>query len=75
MKITSNRETRKLRRLATTLATFGTAMTIGLALAHNAAAADPITINVVDVAGNLALTQEALEAYRTKNPQRVSKIT
>jgi putative spermidine/putrescine transport system substrate-binding protein len=30
---------------------------------------------VVDVAGNLALTQEALEAYRTKNPQLVSKIT
>lgn len=76
MKLTGTKEvTRKLRGLATILATVVTALTIGLAAAHNAAAADPITINVVDVAGNLALTQEALEAYRTKNPQLVSKIT
>src|SRR5947207_14132136 len=35
----------------------------------------PVTLNVVDVAGNLALTQEAIEAYRAKNPKLVSKIT
>jgi putative spermidine/putrescine transport system substrate-binding protein len=76
VKSTRNKEvTGKLRRLATTLTTFGTAMTIGLAATHDAVAADAITINVVDVAGNLALTQEALEAYRTKNPQLVSKVT
>jgi len=34
----------------------------------------PVTINVVDVAGNLALTQDAFEAYRTKNPNLVAKI-
>ncbi len=39
------------------------------------AMAEPVTINVVDVAGNLALTQEALEAFRTKNPNLVSRIT
>ena len=35
----------------------------------------PVTLNIVDVAGNLALTQEAIEAYRDKNPKLVSKIT
>jgi len=34
----------------------------------------PVTINIVDVAGNLALTQDAIEAYRAKHPQLVSKI-
>jgi putative spermidine/putrescine transport system substrate-binding protein len=35
----------------------------------------PVTINVVDVAGDLALTQSAIEAYQAKHPQRVSKVT
>jgi len=35
----------------------------------------PVTINVVDVAGNLALTQDAFELYAKKNPNRVSKFT
>jgi len=35
----------------------------------------PVSLNIVDVAGNLALTQKALEAYRAKNPKLVSKIT
>ena len=34
----------------------------------------PVTLNFVDVAGNLALTQKAIEAYRDKNPKLVSKI-
>jgi putative spermidine/putrescine transport system substrate-binding protein len=29
----------------------------------------PVTINVVDVAGNLALTQDAMEEYAKKNPK------
>jgi putative spermidine/putrescine transport system substrate-binding protein len=37
--------------------------------------AQPVTLNVVDVAGNLALTQEALEAFAAKNPTLVSRIT
>ena len=34
----------------------------------------PVTLNIVDVAGNLALTQAAIEKYRDKNPKLVSKI-
>ena len=36
---------------------------------------NPVTLNVVDVAGNLALTQEAMENYRAKHPNLVSRIT
>src|SRR5256714_11586560 len=35
----------------------------------------PVTLNVIDVAGNLALTQDAIENYRAKNPKLVSRIT
>ena len=35
----------------------------------------PIVINVVDAAGNLALTQGAMEAYQAQNPKLVSKFT
>src|SRR3954466_14901725 len=34
----------------------------------------PVTLNFVDVAGNLALTQKAIETYRDKNPKLVAKI-
>ena len=34
-----------------------------------------MTLNIVDVAGNLALTQKAIEDYRDKNPKLVSRIT
>ena len=34
----------------------------------------PVTINVVDVAGNLALTQDAIELYQKKHPELVGKI-
>ncbi len=37
--------------------------------------ASPVTLNVVDVAGNLALTQKAIENYRKAKPEWVSKIT
>jgi putative spermidine/putrescine transport system substrate-binding protein len=35
----------------------------------------PVSLNIVDVAGNLALTQKAFEAYRAAKPDLVSKIT
>ncbi|HET8830636.1 MAG TPA: extracellular solute-binding protein [Casimicrobiaceae bacterium] len=38
------------------------------------AQAAPVTINVVDVAGNLALTQDAMQNFATKNPNLVAKI-
>ena len=34
----------------------------------------PVTINIVDVAGDLALTQDAIELYAKKNPNLVSKF-
>jgi len=37
-------------------------------------AQSPVTINVVDVAGNLALTQDAFELYAKKNPNKVAKF-
>ncbi|MGE5170670.1 MAG: ABC transporter substrate-binding protein [Rudaea sp.] len=39
-----------------------------------ASAQSPVTINVVDVAGNLALTQDAIQNFATKNPKLVAKI-
>jgi putative spermidine/putrescine transport system substrate-binding protein len=35
----------------------------------------PVTLNIVDVAGNLALTQKAIEAYVAANPKLVSKVS
>ncbi len=35
----------------------------------------PVSLTVVDVAGNLALTQKAIEAYRHDHPQLVSRIS
>jgi putative spermidine/putrescine transport system substrate-binding protein len=38
-------------------------------------ATGPVTINVIDAAGTLQLVQDAMEAYRTKNPGKVDKFT
>ena len=35
----------------------------------------PVALNIIDVAGNLALTQKAMEAYAAANPKLVSAIT
>jgi putative spermidine/putrescine transport system substrate-binding protein len=35
----------------------------------------PQTINIIDVAGNLALTQKAIDKYRADHPKIVSRIT
>ncbi len=42
--------------------------------AGRARAAAPVTLNVIDVAGNLALSQPVFEAYRRANPGKVSRI-
>src|SRR6266542_2268438 len=34
-----------------------------------------ITINVIDAAGSLAVLQQGIEAYRTRNPDVVSRFT
>ena len=53
----------------------GLALGAGPAFAALAKPASPVTLNVVDVAGNLALTQKAIEAYRKAKPDWVSKIS
>ena len=62
--------------LATTGGALGAA-TVGSSLIPTAAAAQgaPITLNIIDIAGNLALTQKAFEAYRKAKPDKVSKFT
>jgi putative spermidine/putrescine transport system substrate-binding protein len=44
-------------------------------LGVSAAQADPVSLNIVDVAGNLQLTQKAFEAFKAKYPNLVSNIT
>lgn len=51
------------------------AMAPGLAQAQLALPKAPVSLNIVDVAGNLALTQKAFEAYRRAKPDLVSRMT
>src|SRR5438270_8187361 len=60
------------RVLAAVIASF--AWTLAIAQAP-ALPKSPVTLNVVDVAGNLALTQDAIENYRAKHANLVSRIT
>jgi putative spermidine/putrescine transport system substrate-binding protein len=53
----------------------GTAALGGPAFAQTALPTSPVTLNVIDVAGNLALTQKAIENYRKAKPNLVSRIT
>ncbi|MGU7780041.1 ABC transporter substrate-binding protein [Burkholderia sp. PU8-34] len=62
----SSRIARRVRRIA---------LALGFTLSAAAAVAAPVSINVVDVAGNLQLTQKAIEAFRDKNPNLVSNVT
>ncbi|GJH35176.1 extracellular solute-binding protein [Paraburkholderia hospita] len=51
---------------------------VGAAVAgftQSARAADAVTINIVDVAGDLQLTQKGFEAFKAKYPNLVSNIT
>jgi putative spermidine/putrescine transport system substrate-binding protein len=45
------------------------------AMAGASQAAEPVSINIVDVAGNLQLTQKGFEAFKAKYPDLVSTIT
>ncbi|RQT07433.1 ABC transporter substrate-binding protein [Burkholderia contaminans] len=57
---------RRVRRIA---------LALGFTLSAAAAVAAPISLNIVDVAGNLQLTQKAIEAFKDKNPNLVSNVT
>lgn len=47
----------------------------GRALAQLPLPTSPVALNIIDVAGNLALTQKAIENYRKAKPNLVSRIT
>jgi len=71
-------ESRHRRRVARSLTAVALAVAATLSLGAGSALAQapksPVTINVVDVAGNLALTQDAMQNFATKNPNLVAKI-
>lgn len=48
---------------------------IALACATASVQAAPVALNIVDVAGDLAVSQKALESFRDQNPDLVSSIT
>ena len=52
----------------------GAAALAGSAARAQGTPASPLTLSIVDVAGNLALTRPAFEAYRRKNPKLVGRI-
>jgi putative spermidine/putrescine transport system substrate-binding protein len=70
--ILSGRLSAKLAVLCMALSAVAAVTVVTAPSAH---AADPVTINIVDVAGNLQLTQKAFEAFKAKYPQLVSNIT
>ena len=47
----------------------------GRAASSPALPSAPVSLNVIDVAGQLQLTQGAMEAFAKANPKLVSKIT
>ncbi|WP_134496410.1 ABC transporter substrate-binding protein [Microvirga pakistanensis] len=53
----------------------GVAALGGPSFAQLALPTSPVALNVIDVAGNLALTQKAIENYRKAKPNLVSRIT
>jgi putative spermidine/putrescine transport system substrate-binding protein len=64
----------KMTRRGLALAAAGAALAFGQP-ASAQAPKSPVVINVVDVGGALALLQDAIEAYKTKNPTYVSRFT
>ena len=62
------------RRAAQRITAVAVATAALFALGFGSAQAAPVTINVVDVAGNLALTQDAIQNFANKNPSLVAKV-
>jgi putative spermidine/putrescine transport system substrate-binding protein len=64
-----------LRMALSAVAAVSAVTAVSMVTAPAAHAADPVSINIVDVAGNLQLTQKAFEAFKAKYPNLVSNIT
>src|SRR4029450_8770133 len=63
-----------LLRAAVAAAFSASLLTLPAAAQVPAMPKSPVTLTIVDVAGDLALTQDAIDAYVKKNPQLVSKV-
>jgi putative spermidine/putrescine transport system substrate-binding protein len=70
-----SKERRRVARKLTAVA-FATAawFAVGAGGALAQAPKSPVTINISDPAGNLALTQAAIDQYQKKHPEMISKI-
>lgn len=53
---------------------FATGVAVATCLTAVAAVAEPVTINVIDVAGDLQISQPALEKFQAEHPDLVSKF-
>jgi len=62
------------RRVAQRITAAAVAIAALFAFELGSAQAAPVSINVVDVAGDLALTQDAIQNFANKNPNLVSKV-
>ena len=72
--VQSRERRRAARKVATVAVAIGAMFALGPGSAFAQAPKSPVTINVVDVAGNLALTQDAMQNFASKNPNLVAKI-
>ena len=83
MNVAAHRNGRKTMKTPITRRTFvggvagaaGVAAFGGPSFAQLALPKEPVALNIIDVAGNLALTQKAIENYRKAKPNLVSRIT
>lgn len=70
-----SQERRRAARKITAVALATVALfTVGAGSAAAQAPKSPVTINIVDVAGNLALTQDAIQNFVSKNPKLIAKV-
>jgi len=72
--VQSRQRRRAARKVASVAVAIGAMFALGPGSAFAQAPKSPVTINVVDVAGNLALTQDAMQNFASKNPNLVAKI-
>ena len=72
--VQSGQRRRAAHQIASVAVVIGTMFALGPGSAFAQAPKSPVTINVVDVAGNLALTQDAMQNFASKNPNLIAKI-
>jgi putative spermidine/putrescine transport system substrate-binding protein len=68
---------RRTVRRSALVGLYASALVAAGVISHGAQAqpkGGPVTINIVDVAGDLALTQDAIELFQKKHPELISKI-